>query len=453
MIRGNGRVSPVLVGLLASAIMIGLLVLAFGNINPFYHPALVKAEVTSGDTLAPGADVEVAGVKVGTVQSIDKGNPGGLVSMAVDGRLVKLYRDASANVRPHGVFGPKFIELAPGTASAGDMPDGATIGIERTKVAVDFDQVLNELNPDTRTSLKTFFYEFGTGQENRGQDIGVVIDSLKVVTDQLPLPLNTIDKRATELGNFMENSATVNETLAASPLDQVIHDNADVLAKFDARRASLNGVIDHGNNVLADLDQVLAGNNVANLRGTLTRLPGLIDNLDQWNNLMGLGINDLAPVVVPQHGQADGDIGLAIRRTKDAFAECDVSAQPNYDTIHATVITVTPCTGPDGRPYVDPATGHIAHHHVKVLLGLHTTGSKDEESGVLCGPDTSDQAKHTAYNCLVTGQSSVPSAAAAPPGPIGAGATPVSAAVITPSAIEVLTMADSLNLVDLLGAD
>src|ERR1700680_3844011 len=140
------RISPAIVGLIGAAIMFGLLFFAFANVALFASNMDMKAQVATGDTLAPGADVEVAGVHVGIVKSIDKGDPGALIDMAVDTKKVTMHQDASLQIRPHGVFGPKFVQLDPGTETAGAFADGRSIPLSRTHVSVDFEQVLNSLD-------------------------------------------------------------------------------------------------------------------------------------------------------------------------------------------------------------------------------------------------------------------------------------------------------------------
>src|SRR6202171_3142890 len=172
------RVSPAVVGLIGAAIMFGLLFFAFANVALFTSTVDVKAQVATGDTLAPNADVEVAGVKVGTVKTSDKGDPGALIDMSVDTKKVSVYRDASLQIRPHGVFGPKFVQLDPGTETAGAFADGGSIPLSRTHVSVDFEQVLNSLDTNTRDSLQTLFVELGTGSDQRGADFGKFLDDL-----------------------------------------------------------------------------------------------------------------------------------------------------------------------------------------------------------------------------------------------------------------------------------
>src|SRR5260370_19021441 len=111
------RIIPALVGLVSAAIMFGLLFFAFANVSLFASNMDVKAEVASGDTLAPNADVEAAGVRVGLVKSIEKGNPGARLDMSVDTKKVTLYRDATLQIKPPGVFGPQFVDFNPGAPS------------------------------------------------------------------------------------------------------------------------------------------------------------------------------------------------------------------------------------------------------------------------------------------------------------------------------------------------
>ena len=322
--RRTPRINPAIIGVIAFAVMFLLLIFAFTNVALFAHNVDLKAQVASADTIAPGADVEVAGVKIGTVQTIDKGNPGAVVDMTIDASRVHVYRDAKAQIRPHGVFGPKFIQIDAGSQAAGEIPAGGTIDIGHTSVSVDFEEVLNTLDTDTRTSLRTVFFELGTGSENRGADFGQTIDKLNVVETRLTPALQAIDSKSFELGRFFDSSAVVNETFAASPLDKIIAENADVLAKLDARRPGVVALVDHGNNVLADLDTITAGSNIQALRSTIAGLPNLLDRLVHFSNGLGFATNSLAPEILPRNGQADGDIGLAIKRTLDAFGECDI---------------------------------------------------------------------------------------------------------------------------------
>jgi phospholipid/cholesterol/gamma-HCH transport system substrate-binding protein len=465
------HVNPALVGLISAAITSSLLLFAFTNVALFSSNFDMKAQVVSGDTLAPGADVEVAGTRVGKVQSINKGDPGALIDMTIDRKKVSMYSDASLQIRPHGVFGPKFVQIDPGTESTGGFSDGGSIPLARTQVSVDFEQVLNLLDANTRQSLQTVFVELGTASENRGADFGQFLDALSTIESQLTPVLQVVANRATNTGRLLDSNAVNTETLADSPLDQVLRKNADALAKLDDANSSLTGVIVHGNNVLASLDTITGGNNTQALASTISKLPSLLDNLQRFNNDLGYGVNAVAPVVTPQRGQVDSDVGLAVRRAQDAFGECDITDQTNpadprgaADTQHANFVKIVPCYGPDGKPTMD-AAGHVAHHHVDVLLALHNNPIApqlatafpllhpvygfpqsfvdallgDNEGSVLCGPNSGNSTRpsNPGFTCLHTSQSDpIPGHGTPPPalfnGVAAAGSTTPSSAELRP---------------------
>ncbi len=75
----------------------------------------VTADFTDASGLAPGAEVRMSGVKIGTVvsQSLDPETYDAVVVLSVDER-VQLPLDTSARVIPDGLLGGNFVALEPG---------------------------------------------------------------------------------------------------------------------------------------------------------------------------------------------------------------------------------------------------------------------------------------------------------------------------------------------------
>ncbi len=78
---------------------------------------LLTAQFDRIDGLVNGADVRIAGVKVGSVvgSSIDSQSFNALVSMRVD-RSLRLPSDSSAEVTSDGLLGGKYLSIVPGGA-------------------------------------------------------------------------------------------------------------------------------------------------------------------------------------------------------------------------------------------------------------------------------------------------------------------------------------------------
>jgi phospholipid/cholesterol/gamma-HCH transport system substrate-binding protein len=99
---------------------------------------------TSAVGLYPGDDVRVVGVPVGSVESIDPQPDSVKITMKVrDG--VKIPADAHAIIMSPNIVAARFVQLTPAYKGGATLADGATIGLDRTAVPVEWDEVKSEL--------------------------------------------------------------------------------------------------------------------------------------------------------------------------------------------------------------------------------------------------------------------------------------------------------------------
>lgn len=102
-------------------VLIGLICVAYltvklGRMEIFNGDGYtVYARFASVTGLRPGAEVEIAGVRVGRVTSIglDKKQPSAVVALRIDDG-VRLTDDVIASVKTSGLIGDKYISLEPG---------------------------------------------------------------------------------------------------------------------------------------------------------------------------------------------------------------------------------------------------------------------------------------------------------------------------------------------------
>ena len=90
--------------------------------------------------LKNGAAVEVAGVEVGRVESIQlsPGARAGVILRLEPG--LKLHDDAIASIRTKGIIGDKFIKLSPGNSEKLIPPGGK---IRDTEAAIDLEELIS----------------------------------------------------------------------------------------------------------------------------------------------------------------------------------------------------------------------------------------------------------------------------------------------------------------------
>ena len=99
---------------------------------------------TSAAGLYPGDEVRIVGVPVGSIESISPQADAVKITMTVqDG--VKLPADARAVIMAPNLVAARFIQLTPPYKQGPAMEDGGTIGLDRTAVPVEWDDVKSEL--------------------------------------------------------------------------------------------------------------------------------------------------------------------------------------------------------------------------------------------------------------------------------------------------------------------
>ena len=137
---------------------------------PAWFPVLgtdfyeVKAELPTGQAVVPGQGqtVNVAGVKVGEVGAVSLENGRAVIEMQIKDEYKPIYRDSTILLRPKTGLKDMFLALDPGTRAAGELPEGGRVRVANTLPDVNPDQVLAQLDADTRDYLRILLNAGGT---------------------------------------------------------------------------------------------------------------------------------------------------------------------------------------------------------------------------------------------------------------------------------------------------
>jgi phospholipid/cholesterol/gamma-HCH transport system substrate-binding protein len=225
--------------------------------NPFTHFISVNAAFPTAAAVVPGLGepVDVAGVHIGEILSTTLRNGEGIVHMEIDPKkgVPHLYRNASAQLVPNTPLMDMYVDIDPGTPSAGILPSGGTIPAAETTSPTSADELLDELDTDTRDWLTSLITELAGATRGRGQDIRRLLLDLGPTSKQLRQIGDLLARRRTELGGLVHN--------------------VGVLAHATSRDdTQLAGVVRSGDATV----QALATQNGA-LRQSLSRLPATLD--------------------------------------------------------------------------------------------------------------------------------------------------------------------------------
>jgi len=108
----------------------------------------IQARFTSVSGLKSGAAVEIAGVPVGKVRTIelDGDDYEALVSLAIRGD-VKLQEDSVASIRTAGIIGDKYIKITPGGADEIIQPGGEIV---ETEASISLEELVSKYIFDSK---------------------------------------------------------------------------------------------------------------------------------------------------------------------------------------------------------------------------------------------------------------------------------------------------------------
>ena len=239
-----------------------------------------KAEFATGKSLAPGQGqtVDIAGVKVGEIGSVDLVDGRAVVTMKIRREFTPIYQDATALLRPKTGLEDMVVALTPGSKSSGVADEGFTIPIENTLPDVKLDEILQQLDTDTRDYLRLLVAGAGQGLRDNGKT--------------LSSDFRRFDPLARDLAKLNRRLATRRENIRNS-----IHNFGEVLDALGDKDDKLRELVGSSNTVfrtLAEQDSRLR-EALALLPPTLRTTTTALDKADTLAKELGPTLEGLRP--------------------------------------------------------------------------------------------------------------------------------------------------------------
>jgi phospholipid/cholesterol/gamma-HCH transport system substrate-binding protein len=163
--------------LVVLALLLGLSVAMF---QKRFTPVVLVTLKTDhvGNQLQRSSDVKVRGLVVGEVRAIEHVGDGAQVQLALQPDQVgAIPANVSARLLPKTLFGERYVDLViPDRPAHQPLRAGDVIGQDRTSVAIELEQVFDDLLPLLRTvkpaELATTLNAMATALEGRGERLG-----------------------------------------------------------------------------------------------------------------------------------------------------------------------------------------------------------------------------------------------------------------------------------------
>jgi phospholipid/cholesterol/gamma-HCH transport system substrate-binding protein len=253
-----------LIGLIAIVLLFGgsafALLLQGGVFQSSYH---VKAYFTDAAGIVPGDVVTVAGLKAGTVKSMEIENGRVAMDLAID-QGIELPKDTRANIKIQTLLGREAVDLVAGGERA-MLADGDTIPVSRTTTPIDItdlnDISVRLLNRSDAGALNQMLKEISDITSGKATQVRTLVDGLgKVVT--------AVDERRDQLSHLIDSLKAVSTTLANKD-DTIVSliDNLNpVLSNLAAREDAIKRLLEASDSASHETADLITRN-----RGTLDR--------------------------------------------------------------------------------------------------------------------------------------------------------------------------------------
>jgi virulence factor Mce-like protein len=234
-----------------------------------------KIEFQNAFGLVTGADFKVAGVPAGTIKAInlDQKTLNAVVTIQVTRNgFGQFHQDASCESRPESLIGEYFVDCNPGS-SGPVLKAGSTIPVSHTQSTIPADLLQDTMRLPYRQRFSLIVNELGAAAAARSGDIQSALHRAVPALDETDNLLNLLGNDSTTLQALTKDSNSVITALA---------NNSKNVNKF----------IDVAGKTAAD-----TSTQQANLRTSLQRLPGLLQQLKPTIAQLGTTVTTNEPVL------------------------------------------------------------------------------------------------------------------------------------------------------------
>jgi virulence factor Mce-like protein len=212
------RIVPTLL-LLAVAAAAAVVLTGAGGKGPGKPTYTVVLDNAFG--IVTGADLKVAGVRAGTIKSLDV-DPKTHKAL-VEFEITKpgfgsLRKDVTCESRPQSLIGEYYIDCKPGT-SPEKLAGGATIPVEQTTSTIPIDLVNNILRRPYRERLGIILDELGAGVAGHAEDINEVVRRASPALRETDRVLAKLASQNQTLKQLVTDADTTLGDLAANKRD------------------------------------------------------------------------------------------------------------------------------------------------------------------------------------------------------------------------------------------
>ncbi len=233
--------------------------LAFGGPVPLGSEGYrIKVPFEEATQLAVESDVRISGVPVGKVKSVDLGtgenDDRAVATLELESEHAPVPENTRATLRQKTLLGETYVELSPGEAGEGTVPEGGELPVAQVSESVQLDEIFRLFDDRTRVAFQTWMQDQARSVEGgRGLDLNAALGNLDPFAEETNDVLRVLDSQRLATRRLVRDTGTVFDALSE-------------------RRGQLRGLIENTNAVF----QTTAARD-AELAETFTILPTFLE--------------------------------------------------------------------------------------------------------------------------------------------------------------------------------
>jgi phospholipid/cholesterol/gamma-HCH transport system substrate-binding protein len=198
--------------------------------------AHVTAEFSTAQAVTPGQGqaVDIAGIQVGKITSVDLENGHAVVGMDIEPQYLKLiHSDATLLLRPKTGLNDMLIEVDPGGAK-GHIEDGYHFPLSRTEPNVNLDAFLATLDADTRQYIQLLVAGGAQGVGGRGRQLSGAFRRLQPFSHYIADLNKAVAARRVALARVIHNFGLLTTELGRhdTELERFVSASSSALGDF-----------------------------------------------------------------------------------------------------------------------------------------------------------------------------------------------------------------------------
>ena len=260
-----------------------------------------QALFTEAGGLAPGNDVKVSGVKVGTVSDVALRKGKVLVTFMVNGN-VRLGSDTTAHIRTGTLLGQRLLTLE--SSGQGTLRSSDVIPLSRTGAPYSLSDALSEFTANTRD---TDTAALNQSLDTLSSTIDRLAPQLSPTFDGISRISRALNERNESLSGLLKSAAQVTRILSdrSQQVNTLILNANELLGVLEQRRYAIVNLLANTSALSQQLSGVVADNE-QELAPALEKLNSVSEMLQRNNDNIAKAMAGLAKFQVTQAEAVNG---------------------------------------------------------------------------------------------------------------------------------------------------